>query len=263
MEIIFKDYPFLNNKLNLTISSNSLVGVTGPLKEEFIATLSLINLKKEAIFISDNKVTKENIKVFRKRIGIVSKDIALIYYSYTVREFLLQEIRTKELNFTDTAKKLKDSLKIVGLPISFLSMHIRNLSTLERKLILLAKVLLSNPNIIILDEPSLGIDLLNEKRIMRLLLKIQEKYQKTLIFSTNDTNYLYKYSKQTLIFTDKTLLVSGPTEEVFQNVELLKENKISLPPIVEFSYLAKKEKKVKIDYHKDIRDIIKDIYKHI
>ena len=40
-------------------------------------------------------------------------------------------------------------------------------------------------------------------------------------------------------------------------------NKFSIPEIIEFTYLAKKKKSVKIDYHKDIRDIIKDIYKHV
>ena len=43
----------------------------------------------------------------------------------------------------------------------------------------------------------------------------------------------------------------------------MKRNKIDIPEIIEFTYLAKKQKNVKIDYHKDIRDIIKDIYKHV
>ena len=54
------------------------------------------------------------------------------------------------------------------------------------------------------------------------------------------------------------MLISGLTKEVFKEVELLQKNNILLPPILEFTYLARKKKKVKIDYHTDIRDIIKD-----
>ena len=43
----------------------------------------------------------------------------------------------------------------------------------------------------------------------------------------------------------------------------MKKNRVNIPEIVEFTYQAKKEKKAKIDYHRDIRDLIKDIYKHV
>ena len=44
---------------------------------------------------------------------------------------------------------------------------------------------------------------------------------------------------------------------------MLRKSTFDIPDIVEFTHKAKKTKKVKIDYHKDIRDIIKDIYKHV
>jgi hypothetical protein len=59
------------------------------------------------------------------------------------------------------------------------------------------------------------------------------------------------------------ILIEGNTKEVYEKVDFLKENRIPLPEIVEFTYSAKKQKKAKIDYHRDIRDLIKDIYKHV
>ena len=59
------------------------------------------------------------------------------------------------------------------------------------------------------------------------------------------------------------ILVEGDTKDIFQRVDFLSRNKINIPEIVEFTYLAKKKKNVSIDYHSDIRDIIKDIYKHV
>lgn len=263
MEIIFKDYNFLDNKINLSIPSNIIIGLTGSTKDAFVSLLSLKNLEKGSLYLGDNKVTKENIKVFRKRIGLLSQNINESFYHLTVKDYLLNEIKLKELSFTDVSKKIKDSLKIVGLNISYLNRQLKSLSYSEKKLLLLANVLLLNPNIIILDEFFLGIDLLNEKKIIRLLLKIQEKYQKTLIIVSKETTCLYNYCKKLIVVNETGILLDGPTEEVLQEVDLLKKNKIELPPILEFTYLAKKKKEVKIDYHQDIRDIIKDIYKHV
>ena len=66
-----------------------------------------------------------------------------------------------------------------------------------------------------------------------------------------------------LFIKNNEILLSGPTNELYLRVDFLKRNKFDIPDIIEFTYLAKKKKQVKIDYHKDVRDIIKDIYKHI
>ena len=262
MEIILKNYELLNHKLNLTIPSNSLVGITGSKKDELALALNLNFLNKGSFFLGDNKVTKENIKVFRKRVGLSPSNIDKTFYSSTIKEYLTTMIKLKELTFTDTAKKLKDSLKIVGLPVSYLNKFIKDLSNLERKLLLIASILLENPNIIILQEPFLVIDLINEKKIMTLLLKLQDKYQKTIILISKDTTSLYKYTKETIIISDTNVIV-GKTEDIYKDIDLLKKNKVEVPPILEFTHLARTKKDIKIDYYKDIRDIIKDIYKHV
>ena len=80
-----------------------------------------------------------------------------------------------------------------------------------------------------------------------------------------DQDKVDKMEKEILSFlrgNDK-ILKEGNTFDILTNVNYLKKNKIDIPDIVEITYLALKNKKVKIDYHKDIRDIIKDIYKHV
>ena len=57
-------------------------------------------------------------------------------------------------------------------------------------------------------------------------------------------------------------VLEGDTNESYTRVDFLKRQGFSIPDIVEMTYKAKKTKGVKIIYHKDIRDLIKDIYKH-
>ncbi len=262
MEIILKDYSFLNTKINLTIRGNKLIGITGSTKDVLGDILSLRTFSKGTFIINDNKLTKDNINVFRKRIGFIPRDIDKSFYHLTVEEYLYQQISLRNLVFTDTYKKIKDALKIVGLSTKLLDRTIGKLSTLEVKHLLLGSILLVNPTVLIMDEPFLGIDLLNEKKIMKILTKISDKYQKTIIFISNDTDMFYKYVDEVIVLNDKGVLISGKCSDVLKDVDLLKKNKVDIPPIVEFTSLVR-EKGVKIDYHNDIRDIIKDIYKHV
>lgn len=261
MEMTFKNYTYFNHQQNLTIVKNELVGLTGKNISELIKLISLANLSKGTLLINDNKVTKENIKVFRKRIYYLSQNIIADLDSQVIT-FLLNEVKKKELLFKDIFKKLKDSLKIVGLNTTYFTRPIRTLSTLEKKQLQLAACLLSNPELIIMEEPFLGIDYNNEKKFIFLIRKLQEKYQKTFVLATTDTEILYKYTTE-IIFLAEEKITKDSTKNILENLPLLKKNNITPPASVQFTSLAKNKKKAKIDYHNDIRDIIKDIYKHV
>ena len=57
--------------------------------------------------------------------------------------------------------------------------------------------------------------------------------------------------------------VDAYSKEVYENVKFMREHNFEIPDIVMFTSIAKQEKNVKIDFHRDIRDLIKDIYKHV
>lgn len=263
MEITLKKYIYKNKEINLTINNHSIIGVIGNSIEDFLALLSLNTLSKGTYLFNENKVTKENINVFQKRISYIKEDITILPFLTTVKDYFLYEIKNKNLIFKNLIKKITDSLKIVGLSANYLERNYITLSTSEKKLISLALALINNPTILIINEPFKNIDLKNEKKIINLLIKLKEQYQKTIIIASSNSNVLYKYTTEVILFKNDEIFYKGPTTEIFFQVEKLKNNGFAVPEIIEFTYLAKKLKNVKLDYHKDIRDIIKDIYKHI
>ena len=197
-----------------------------------------------------------------KRISIIREDFESISFKSTIYEYMNYEIENKNIVLKNDLKKINDSLKIVGLNKLSLDRNINTLSESEKKLLQLAIALLSNPEVLIFEEPFNKLDLKNEKKLVLLLRKIKEKYDKTIIFISPNSNLLYKYTDYLIVYDDK-LLKEGKTSTILEDVEFLKRNSLSVPEIVEFTYLAKKKYNVKIDYHSDIRDIIKDIYKHV
>ena len=96
-----------------------------------------------------------------------------------------------------------------------------------------------------------------------LLQRLKEQFNINIVLLSTDQNTLHKYTDNMIFIKNNQVILEGPTTEVYQRVDFLKKNKFLIPEIIEFTYLAKKKKAAKIDYHKDIRDIIKDIYKHV
>lgn len=225
-----------------------------------------INIKEKTItgIITD---TKEDIIESIKnksiqKIVVVKEDYLSSNFLIKVYEYMYYEIRRKRLILKNPKKKIDDSLRIVGLDDTYLNRNINSLSSSEKILVILAISLLSNPDIIILDDIFKYFDKVNEKRLSILLEKIRDLYGKTIILINDDNEILYKYTSK-LIIKKNNLFIEGDTNKLFQRVDFLHKNNIKVPEIIELTHLIKKKKKVKLEYHKDVRDILKDIYKHV
>lgn len=261
MELKLINYAYKESILNIEINSGTLLGITGTNRKDILELIALKKINKGQIIIDNVKVTKENINRYRRKISYIDQNICS--HHQRIIDIMSDSIKRHNLQIKDPLKKIKDSLKIVGLEESLLKRNIITLSVSEKKLLQLAISLLSNPEIIIIDEPFKGLDKEIEKRVVMLFQRLREQFKKTIIISTNDSNQLYKHTTEMLFIKNDQIILSGPTNEVYIRVDFLKRNKFEIPEIVEFTHLAKKKKNVKIDYHKDVRDIIKDIYKHI
>lgn len=198
-----------------------------------------------------------------KKICIVKSHIHNQYYNKKNRDLMQLEIKNKGLVLKDEEKKIIDSLKIVGLKSGTLNKNFSELSSSEKKLFMLALALLDNAEVLIIKDPFLGLDLKNEKKLSILFRKMKDEYNKTIIFITNDSEAIYKYAGHMIIIKEENILMEGIPSDIYQKISFLNRNKINIPDIVKVTYLAKKNKGIKIDYHKDVRDIIKDIYKHV
>lgn len=261
MELSFINYTHKEKNLSFDIKSGTIYGITGNGKEEIVNLIALNHLNKGQLIIDEEKVTKETIHKYKKKISLV--DINVSTHHESTLNIMKDYIIRNNLTIKDPIKKIKDSLKIVGLDENILDRNIKTLSLSEKKLFQVAMSLLSNPEIIILQEPFKCLDKQHEKELVMLLIRLKEQFQKTIVISTDDSNKLYQHTTQILLIKNDEIFLSGATSEVYMRVDYLKRNKFEIPDIVEFTYIAKKKKEVKIDYHKDIRDIIKDIYKHI
>lgn len=263
MEIVAQNINYQDWNLDFYLPEATIIGITGEGKSLVSKIISFQIIGTGTWVVNGEKIEKENLYIVAKKVSYVSKYLDYYPNLRTVKEYMDEIIRYNNLQIRDPEKKERDSLKIVNLPLSYLEREIFTLSSSEKKLIQIAMSLLSNPEIIVFDEPFLNLDLHQEKKFYMLITRLKEQYHKTIILATNNSNLLYKYTTNMIFLKKHRVFFYGPTSEVYLRVSYLTKNKFEVPDIVSFTYKAKKKYQVKIDYHKDIRDIIKDIYKHV
>lgn len=262
MEIKFHNVLLNNKEINIELNSDDIIGVVTNDKKSFLDLISLENISSGEIFFNDKKITKDKVYQYQRIISIVQPYYHLEYIR-CVLDYMNYIIMSRNLKIKNPNKKIIDSLRIVGLDDSYLLRELSTLSSSEKILIQIASSLLSNPEVLVISLELSKLDLKNKKRIYSLLLRLKEQYHKIVIIVNDDSNIIYKYCTKGIIIKNGKVILSGKTKEIYARVDTLKRNKFDIPDIVMFTYKAKKDKKVKIEYHQDIRDIIKDIYKHV
>lgn len=247
---------------NIIFKSNEINGIIGTY-DLFINDFKKIDFDSNNVYINKKRLTKKEKRDLFKTISIVMDNIPNNYYGNTVYSFMKFYILENSLVIKDYRKKIKDSLKIVGLN-KYEDKIISTLSDLEIKLVLFATSLLSNPNIIILDKFFDCFDLKYRKKTMDLLNQLVDKYNKVIIICSNNSEFIYKYTKNLICFSNDILLMQGDTNTLFEeNTLKLMNNSINIPKTILFTNLVLEKKSIKLNYNKDIRDLIKDIYKKV
>ena len=255
MEII------LENKIKL--NSDQIIGIMDQ-QQYLINYIENINYSKSNIVVDSKKLNQKELINFKRKVSIIENYITDDYLDLTVYEYMKYKIFSEILDIKDYCKKIKDSLKIVGLSESYLDKKVSRLSKIEKQWVNFSIGLFSNPDVIILNRVFHSLDITNTKKIMRLLQQLVEQYNKVVIIYTNDAEVIYKYTNNTIVIKDENVLIEALTENIFQdNIDLLLKNNIQIPKTIEFSYLVNTKKNIKLGYFRDIRDLIKDIYKKV
>jgi len=263
MEIELKEYKYKSKKINIKLNSKYIYGIIGKNIDDWEEIIKINSNYKDNVLINKKVLLENELNSYKKRIAILKEKDYLNIHKETIYDLMEYILKQKKIYPKNTQKKIKDSLRIVGLNKEILNRNLVTLSRSETKLLQIAISLLSNPDVLIIEEPFKYLDIKTLKNLMIVLRKMKDQYNKIVIFLSKDIEKIYQNTDNTIIYNKGNVVVQGKTKEVFEDVELLKENKISIPEIVNFTYEVKLKKSVKLDYHQNIRDIIKDIYKHV
>ena len=161
-----------------------------------------------------NELHEEELKAIRIRMGFLFQHAAL-YDSMTVRENLAFPLKNA-LRIKDAAeieRRSVEALEAVGLADAIDKMP-ADLSGGQRKRMGLARTLIVNPEIILYDEPTTGLDTVTSKEISQLIMDIRNRYGSTSIIITHDMYCARKTSDRIVVMNDGKYIAEGSYTEL-------------------------------------------------
>ena len=260
-----------------------IVGKTGSGKSTLIQMLNGLLLPDKGyikvddyIITSDKKLKKsllkdksKEIKKINKRMVGLKKKVGLVFQfpEYQVfSETILKDVMFGPINFKMKKEEAiaisKKTLSLVGLDESFYDKSPFEISGGEKRRVGIAGILASDPEILVLDEPTAGLDANGKKEIMDIVKKLNEE-GKTIIVVTHDMDLVLNYASKAIVFSNSLLVEETTPLELF-NKNDLSEYSLEVPSLIKLATLLKEKGfNIEIDKNLSISNLAKQIKDNI
>ena len=202
-----------------------LIGANGVGKSTLLKILVGLNLGfTGTVTIDGILLEKRSLPEIRAKLGFVFQDSDSQLFMNTVYEEIAFAPRNYELSEAVIKERVEKAMEMTGIA-GLEEKPIYHLSGGEKKLVSIASVLSMQPDIMLLDEPSIALDPRNRRRLIGLL----NRMDCVKLIASHDLDLIMDTCRRTLLLADGRLIKDGPTEEVLTDAELLEEYGLELP----------------------------------
>ena len=230
--------------LNLLLPSKkytAIIGHTGSGKSTLLQHLNaLLKPTSGKVVIGDYEITPKKkykqLKPIRKRVGIVFQFPEHQLFEETV----LKDICYGPLNFgvseEEAERRARQLIDTVGLTEDVLERSPFDLSGGQQRRVAIAGVLAMEPDVLVLDEPTAGLDPRGRTEIMDMFLKIHQEKELTTVLVTHSMEDAAQYADELVIMQKGKLVGKGSPQEIFSKPEWLFSLGLDVPEVVKFQY---------------------------
>ena len=227
--------------ISLTIEDGSytaLIGHTGSGKSTILQLLNgLLVPSAGSVRVFDTLITStsknKDIRQIRKQVGLVFQFAENQIFEETV----LKDVAFGPQNFgvseEDAVKIAREKLSLVGIDESLFDRSPFELSGGQMRRVAIAGILAMEPAILVLDEPTAGLDPLGRKELMNLFKKLHQSGM-TIVLVTHLMDDVAEYANQVYVMEKGCLVKFGKPSDVFQDVVFMEEVQLGVPKITAF-----------------------------
>lgn len=174
---------------------------------------------KGTIELNGSDISSLSIKERGEKIGLVMQNPNQMISKAMIYDEVALGLQVRGVPEEEIKERVYDTLKICGL-YPFRNWPISALSFGQKKRVTIAAILVMNPEIMILDEPTAGQDYHHYTEIMEFLKEINEKSGITIMMITHDMHLMLEYTDRTIVFSDGKLLADDSPAAVLTNEEI-------------------------------------------
>ena len=249
------------NDINLAIKDNSftmLVGHTGSGKSSLIQQINALLIPSSGEvdvngIIIDNKAKKnKRIKEVRKSVGMVFQFPEYQLFEETVMKDVIFGPKNFGVKEEDAKVLAKEALELVGIGEEYFEKSPFELSGGQKRRVAIAGILTLKPEILILDEPTAGLDPQGAREMMKLFKKIHDNGT-TIIMVTHDMDNVIRYATDVVVLSSGKIIKECKPYELFLEADTFASLSIEEPLVITFAKeMMKKGYKIDLSQIKDI-----------
>lgn len=216
----------------------AIIGQTGSGKSTLVQHLNALLLPNEGEIEILDRVIKADEKP--KKLKSLRGDVGLVFQfpEYQLfEETVLKDVAFGPKNFgiseEEAIEKAKKALALVGLPEDCYLKSPLELSGGQKRRTAIAGILAMDPKILVLDEPTAGLDPVGTKAMMSLFYELNQKYHKTVLMVTHDMENVFNYCDDVVVISDGSILVHTQAQDFFRDSALCKSMNILPPALIQ------------------------------
>ncbi len=209
-----------------------IIGSTGSGKSTLVQHFNgLIPLQEGSLTVCgiDLSGKKPNYREVRKKVGVVFQYPEYQLFDETVRRDVGFGPRNMGLSDTEIEERVSQSLRLVGIDEKDWDKSPFDLSGGQKRRVAIAGVIAMRPEMLILDEPTAGLDPAGKKEILALVKKLQKECSPTVVMISHNMDEIADLADKIILMHKGKLLASLPPEELFTCDELVKKAGLELP----------------------------------
>ena len=219
----------------------------------------LIGTIKIGKYLNDGKYIK-NINGLRMNVGYLKENPNEFLFNKTVKSELEFGLKYFKYKLNKKNIRISEALKLVGLNEEYLKRRIDSLNISEKKKVSLASILIFNPSVIIIEEPSIFLNYRDNEKLIKLIKLLKDKYNKNIILISKDTNLSYKVSDEIILLNKGSIVYAG-NKSILEDEKVLNNINVDVPEIVKFINISNKFD-ANLTYTSNILDLIKEVYRN-
>lgn len=206
-----------NENINLVLESGvyGLLGPNGAGKSTLMKQLVTVSSPTSGKILYNGKDIKSLDEEYRAIVGYLPQDFD-VYKNFKAREFLLYMAALKGMDKQTSKKRVDELLKLVGL-FEVSNKLVSKFSGGMKRRVGIAQALLNNPKVLILDEPTAGLDPQERTRFRNLLSQIGR--ETIVILSTHIISDIESVAKETIMIKDGKVLLQGTHKDILKDME--------------------------------------------
>ena len=251
--------------VNIQIKKGEKIAIIGPNGAGKSTLFSHFNGLTEPtsghIEIEDKKIEydRDSLLEVRQKVGIVFQDPNDQLFAPTVKEDIAFGPMNLGLEYDEIEKRIEESLELVGMS-GFEEKTPHHLSGGQQKRVAIAGIIAMRPDIMILDEPTAGLDPEGVDKVLNILNDLN-KEDMSIVISSHDIEMVNEFADKIFVLYSGEIIASGSREEIFSDEELLKKAHLKAPVTTEILYKLK-EKGLDVDCKKlSVDETIEEILK--